>query len=675
MGETVQFVSRPTVAARENLEAFVLLARDKLTAFSEGGAWDEVTWRNDRVSLVFCKDRPRSEARRPPVPLAEPFLTFAMAYTRYQYSHKPVTSLAPMLSALRMIELALIQATGRADILELSVPVLDMTAQFCRERHKNKTSQYLRGRLVEAIADFCREHGLVPALPSWKSPFKRQRDLTEALTEEGARHRESKLPTNDQMLAVADLFARADDAESQYFTSIAVLLMVAPGRISEVLSLPVDCIGRETNSKGETQMYLRWRGAKGGGATKKWVPSAMQEVVEEAIRRLTGIGAPAREAARFAYDNPGRFLRHSRCITPRNFGEDDELGLRQVAAAIGVKPTSGRHGTGLAPSWEKLAGEGPLTYRVLGRVTQDLYKGWHWPYINARREVRAWDALCLSREFEFHKGLSVRPFSWRLPSVSDINKRLGKKKNFSLFARAGLKNPDGSPIQLTTHQFRHWLSTVAARGGMDDYTLARWAARARIEDNRHYDHRTQEERNAEVRALLYPEQATTLEKYKGRRPITFREVGVDRPGVAKVTLYGLCVHDFAMLPCQKQRKCMTCKEHVCIKGEHVTLERVKKLEEMLDESLRKARGAAIEGVFGAVRWVDDVIWELSLTRTMRKMLEAGPVPDGTILRIPAEYDPSPIRRTLMDLELIDVPSLDDIPVQTVFPVLEAPNVA
>ena len=66
--------------------------------------------------------------------------------------------------------------------------------------------------------------------------------------------------------------------------------------------------------------------------------------------------------------------------------------------------------------------------------------------------------------------------------------------------------------------------------------------------------------------------------------------------------------------------------------------------------------------FGADRWVDDAIWELALTRTMRKMLEGEAVPDGTVLSIPAEYDPSPVRRALMDLGMIDAPSLDDIPV-------------
>ncbi len=120
---------------------------------------------------------------------------------------------------------------------------------------------------------------------------------------------------------------------------------------------------------------------------------------------------------------------------------------------------------------------------------------------------------------------------------------------------------------------------------------------------------------------------------------------------------------------------MACKEHVCIKGEHVTLERIKRLEEMLVERLDKAREAASEGVFGTDRWVDDCIWELALARTMRKMLEAGPVPNGTVLSIPAEYDPSPVRRALMDLNLVEAPSLADIPVRTVFPVLAGPKIA
>ena len=104
--------------------------------------------------------------------MAEPFQTFAKAYVRYQYSHRPTTSLGPMIQALRMIEFALIKATGGAEILELSVPVLDLSERHCADLLASKDVQYQTGRHIEAIANFCRKQCLVPALPSWKSHFK-----------------------------------------------------------------------------------------------------------------------------------------------------------------------------------------------------------------------------------------------------------------------------------------------------------------------------------------------------------------------------------------------------------------------------------------------------------------------------------------------------------------------
>ena len=658
------------MVAKENLSAFISLAQDQLTAFADGGAWNDLKWSNGRTTVIFCKYRPRSQVRKRPVPLDEPFLSFAKAFVRYQYSHKPTKTVSRMISAIRMIELALLHATGRADILDLSVPVLDLSTRFCAEHNSSKQCQYQVGHHIEALADFCREQALVPALPSWTSPFRKQPTLTESLTEEGARHRESKLPTNHSMLALADIFARADDVESQYFTSIAVLMMVAPSRSSEVLALSVDCIGWEQDSQGQPQMYLRWRAAKGGGPMKKWVPAPMRDVVQEAVARLTRIGTPAREAARFAHDHPDQFMRHPACTTPEDFGEDDELQASQATAAIGVKYHDG-HGWGaLPPMWAALRSAGAVTYRRLADKVAELYKRNYWPYLDARKEVAAWEALCLFREFEFHRDFSARPFSWRLPTNGQIICRIGGSLRLSLFEQAGLRNPDGTPIQLTTHQLRHWLSTMCARAGMDDYTLARWAGRTRIEDNRHYDHRTQRERSDELRTLLIREEPSTLEKFRGGLPVTYKELGVDRPGVAKATLYGMCVHDYAMTPCLKQRDCMTCKESVCIKGDHVTLDRIKQLEEMTASLLAKARQAAGDSVFGADRWVDHHVWELAHVRTMRTMLESESVQDGAVLRIPAEYDPSPVRRALMDRGLVKTPSSASMLAVEVVPLIE-----
>ena len=66
--------------------------------------------------------------------------------------------------------------------------------------------------------------------------------------------------------------------------------------------------------------------------------------------------------------------------------------------------------------------------------------------------MKAWEALCVIREAEYDRVKSVRPFTWKLPGTGEINDRLGRREEFSMFERAGMKNPDGSAIKLTTHQ-------------------------------------------------------------------------------------------------------------------------------------------------------------------------------------------------------------------------------
>jgi len=152
--------------------------------------------------------------------------------------------------------------------------------------------------------------------------------------------------------------------------------------------------------------------------------------------------------------------------------------------------------------------------------------------------------------------------------------------------------------------------------------------------------------------------APLLERIKQRQPVTYQELGTDRLGAAKATLYGMCVHDYAMAPCQKQRECMTCKEHVCIKGDHVALDRIRLLEAQTEKLLQQAMKAHEDGDFGADRWVDNHKWKLAHVKAMRIALEHPNVLEGAVLRIPDGHDPSPVRRALMDLGVVEVPSMD-----------------
>jgi hypothetical protein len=661
----VQFVPRADVDAQENLSEFIRIAREELTAFGDGGAWTSDRWEQGKTVAVFAtKTKPLGTYAF--TPMAEPFRQFAKAYIRYEYSHHPVVSVAFWIQALRCIEAALLQVHGCADVGLLSLATMDVSAEKCKEFYRSEDVWHKTGLLLARVFDFCREKGLVRTLPSWRSPFPKPTILTEDLGEAGKAHRDAKLPSNESMLALADLFCAANDKESKFYSSIMVLLMVAPGRISEVLRLPVDCIGFEPDERGEQQMYLRWWAAKGKGFTKKWIIPAMREVVLEAVRRLTEIGAPARAAARFAFDHPEAFLGYEHVTEAGKGGPDATLSPKEFCDAMALDPKSAVQHRGGRLTWAaltfntkwiaELVKAGPVTHCRLAAYIHQTYCGSDWPYIDARQDVHAWDALCLHRENELHREFSVKPFSWRLPTATQVNSRLEQTHGRSLFERYRIRNSDGSPIKITSHQLRHWLSTMSVRAGMDDYTLAQWAGRARIADNRHYDHRTPEERSSEARSLLFPPQPNLLTRFQGRHPVTYLELGVDRLGVAKPTLYGLCVHDYSMTPCTKLRQCMTCKQHVCVKGDFVTLDRIKRLEDQLQLALDRAEEAHENAAFGADRWVDHFKWELAHTRTMRIMLERPDIPDGTPLRIPDSHDPSPVQRAMMSLDILEVPS-------------------
>ena len=105
---------------------------------------------------------------------------------------------------------------------------------------------------------------------------------------------------------------------------------------------------------------------------------------------------------------------------------------------------------------------------------------------------------------------------------------------------------------------------------------------------------------------------------------------------------------------------MTCKEHVCIKGMPKTLDRIKRLEEQVSTQLAKAKLDAESHIFGADRWVTFLGWKLSHIRTQRQRMESDNVPEGAVLWIPPEHDPSPIKRALEQRNLKTTPNEDGV---------------
>lgn len=680
MAEITFFQSRSELDAKQNLADFIEHCRDNLTLYEDQGGFAVNKWQFTKdgrtFAMAFSKHSEKGDSYNYE-PLDEPFLSFAKARVRYTQTQRQVKSIANQMIVLRLVHDALLDIHGEADVLKADGLVLGKVREFTDARYPKSDLRYRLGQQMELLYEFLRKKAVVPTLPEWRNPWPRGKAKAERTDQESRKWQEERCPSLHQMTAIADCFARAETTEDRYWSSVLTLLMFAPSRGGELPSLFLDCL--HVTEKG--RLGIRWYGEKGFGHTIKWVPEVMRETVIEAHRRLVEIGAPARAAAKFAHETPGVFYRHEGCITPPGFPEDKPLNALEFGRAMNFSQNllevvearikkgndnSAWDALGLYTQWIKeLRKHGNPSYQQLARFTLTEYGSTEWPNLPGS-ERPIWEALLLHRDREFHNLFEPRTFSWMLPSVNQINWQLAPRDKLkyptkTLFQRFGIVDEDESDIALTSHQLRVWLSTNAERGGMDSWRLAKWAGRARIQDNRHYNVRTPTERDEQVRSVvLLTERPTALEAIKLNLTVSYEDLGLNRLGIADVTEWGMCTWDYAMSPCIKGGECMTCKAHACIKGMPKTLERIKRLEEQVASQFEKAKWDAANETFGADRWVTHLGWKLAHIRTQRELMESDETPVGAILWIAPEHDPGPIKRSLEQRDYKIKPSADRI---------------
>jgi hypothetical protein len=680
MADIIYFQPKHELTAKCNLEEFICHCKDNLKLYEEQGGWGSNNWKhkqkNRSIAMTFSQYRKVSNPANFEL-LEEPFLSFAKGYIRYNQSIKAVSSVTNKMVALRMLHDAVLEVHHTSDVLTIDGLTIGRLQELTKLRVENDDRRNKVGYQIEILLNFIRDKGFVPTLQVWVNPWPKVGAKAERTDKESRDWQDTRCPSMHQMLSLADCFAKADTMEDKYWSSLSTLLMFAPGRAGELAELTVDCLYRgESGALG-----VRWYAEKGFGYTIKWVPESLEIAVIEAHQRLMKIGQPARDAAKFSFANPGVFLRHNRCCTSTDFPENKRLNAYEFAYAMNFSDGTiedldeKNKDLNSQNSWNaigenktkwvhKLRSNGSPTYQHLAQYISNEYKSLDWPNLpSINRPV--WESLVLIRDREFHNQFSTRSFSWRLPSVNELNAQLASRDKLknppkTLLQRMGFKDEDGSDIRLTSHQIRVWLSTNAERGGMDAWQLAQWAGRARINDNRHYDLRTQDEREQQTRSVTeFTERPTVLQAIKHNLPVSYKDLGVNRIGIADVTEYGMCTHDYAMSPCTKGGECMTCKEHACIKGMPKTLDNIIRFEAQIESQFNKAKHDEADGVFGANRWVTHLGWKLAHIRTQRVQLESEETPEGAILWIPPEHDPSPVKRALAQNDLDITANIQD----------------
>ncbi len=191
---------------------------------------------------------------------------------------------------------------------------------------------------------------------------------------------------------------------------------------------------------------------------------------------------------------------------------------------------------------------------------------------------------------------------------------------------------------MTPHQFRHWLNTLAQKGGLSQLDIAKWSGRLDIRQNQAYDHISADEMIEMTREAIGNEELmsgplSNIDDIKKKVVISRDEFARLKVQTAHVTEFGVCIHDFTMTPCQLYRNCMSCTEHFCIKGDIVRTDRIRQRKKDTEILLERAKNAQKEDHYGANRWVESHSMDFEILTNTCNILDNTDIPDGSIIQL------------------------------------------
>ncbi len=652
MAEIVLFTPKAEFDATANLNGFVDMCRRKLTVFGpdlpfQNDVWDvseAVATKGKGGARVRIKfSNAATVAEKAPEMMLEPFLSFAKAYVRYMHGMRPSKVIQFRMAALRAIEAALLERGVAPDPVQIDTRVLNRAAQIVADKF-SESAAYRVGGQIEMIGTFLAESRLTSVPVRWRNPIKRPSSAVRVGKEFDERRAE-KMPSSAALDALPRIFRLATDPADVITVSIAAILLASPDRIGEVLALPESCEVREPGKGQEDAYGLRWWPAKGAEPMVKWLVPSMASVVAEALQKIRVVTDEARRIAKWYEQNNGQIYLASDASYLRG---QKWLSIAEVAEIVGLS------GAVNARAWCKLSavrteqreGGGRRVYArfsdVEAAVLAMLPSGF--PIIDKATGLKYSEALLVVRRNELGAQRGTYRCMIEAVGIGQINAGLGSRVEHghgSIFTRFGFTEPDGSHIAVTSHQFRHYLNTLAQAGGLSQLDIAKWSGRKDIRQNEAYDHVTPGQMLQKIRDAVGGDQMfgplAELPKKVLIRRDEFARLVVP---TAHTTDLGYCVHDYTASPCQLHMDCIHCQDLVCVKGD---AEKEASLRQRLDEAKGledMAQAATDEGYSGSDRWLDHHRTTVDRLTQLCSIMDDPTVPDGAVIQLAAPTMPS-----------------------------------
>jgi len=668
MGVIVHFVGRDDLSAQENLKSYIEHARKNFPFANvdwENDSWDITTFVIGRAQgrirkLAYFKSLrdPSGTKQTVEVPLDPSFMNFAKAAFSESMRRLRLVEYNRHLSALRIIEQALINEKLEPCITKLTPLVMDNAAEILRKKYQNP---WAMGRVLERIVtEIINPARLTPLLLEWRSPMEYTTPVrNDRVSTKDSEKSTSRLPSLESILALADIHHNSKSMPDRVATAFVTLAMYAPSRASEILSLPVNCI-RHADTKDGPIMGIAWAPAKGAMPMTKFAASdEFEAVIESTVSYLAELGAPARQAAEWYAHNPNDLY-----LPPgTEHLRGSPITLQEVSQILGketaIQTSHAKRGYGLVATGDvtydrsrmqdsRKTGVAPLyefdslEKYVLGKLPAIF------PILDGHTKIK------------WHEALFVLPTNVLRPdgetllylpspiSTNQINHQLGTNPNgVTVFTRNGKANPDGSPMGISTHAFRHLLNTLAQSKRLSEALIAFWSGRKNVTQNEWYDHLPQEAfieaylklGNVDKPLLIAGQLEAKVRSIEVTHGLTREEALKLELGATHRTRYGICRHDHALTPCPKDKDCVSCGEHTFVKGEQRHLDEAEFQFKMHEKAVADAQRAVDQGEPGAARWMKLHQPKLNRWRLVLEMLNDPSIPDGTLLTLPPPDQP------------------------------------
>ncbi|WP_279479472.1 hypothetical protein [Aureimonas sp. SK2] len=616
--------------------------------------WDQDIWRDVTLAkairetsgktgakaLHFLAGKGGARGNDSSVALERPFSDFLKAVVRLREAARPqyAENHRVMIRAGRFLHDVL--AGDEYDPCRLLPRHFDEAARQAKASEA-AASAYATGKMLAEIGREIDAYNLSRVRIGWKNTISRP-SSDDRITVEAAQRRESRLPSQAALDALPRISALVTEDMDVLRMRVVELLVCGGWRINELLSIPVDCeVEEEAYENGEPligddgepviRYGIRYHAEKGFGATIKWIPSAMVDVARRAVADCRRLTEAVRNDASWMHQNPGRIP-----IDRLDREGDASLTTGEVADVLGLAGRGGGRQWCVGKGITMIAGAGGVQsvprQAMVDAMLSDL------PTISKGFPVPLHRHMFLVRENALHPGRATIPRTVRLlqsQAMSDfITGRHGKR---SIFAAFGFTEPDGSPIEMTTHQFRHWLNTLAQEGGLAQELVARWSGRKDMSQNAAYDHVSGRALAEHVRTLAEKgEMRGGLAAVRERLPPAERTAFLEAQiATAHVTEIGLCIHDWSLAPCPVHGDCSTCNEHVVDKGNLAHRDEAERQAAEIGMALQIAALEAADGTYGASRWEEAHRRKQAGLEAVIAIHADDSIPDGTLVHLGA----------------------------------------